>query len=81
MRDSVELATRLVGGVWGHLVGDATGVPYEFTSADQVAAKGVRFGASGTHGQPPGTWLKVDIYVQSQGDPDVGAYKVIVTPL
>jgi ADP-ribosylglycohydrolase/protein-tyrosine phosphatase len=56
MRDPVELATRLVGGVWGHLVGDAVGVPYEFTSAEQVAAKGVRFGATGTHGQPPGTW-------------------------
>jgi hypothetical protein len=23
-----DLAMRLVGGVWGHLVGDAVGVPY-----------------------------------------------------
>ncbi len=29
----VELATRLLGGVWGHLVGDAVGVPYEFGPA------------------------------------------------
>lgn len=56
-RGSVELATRLVGGVWGHLVGDAVGVPYEFRSAAEIAADGpVRFGASGSHGQPPGTW-------------------------
>lgn len=31
--------------------------------------------------QPDGTWLKVDIFVQSVGDPDVGAYKAIVRPL
>lgn len=55
--DSVDLATRLVGGVWGHLIGDAVGVPYEFRSAGEIAAGGpVRFGASGSHGQPPGTW-------------------------
>lgn len=50
----VALATRLVGGVWGHLVGDAMGVPYEFRSADQIGA--VRWGENGSHGQPPGTW-------------------------
>lgn len=55
--DPVKLATRLVGGVWGHLVGDAVGVPYEFRSAAAIAADGpVRFGATGTHGVPPGTW-------------------------
>lgn len=31
--------------------------------------------------QPDGALLKIDIYVRSVGDPDVGAYKVIVTPL
>lgn len=50
----VALATRLVGAVWGHLVGDAMGVPYEFRSADQVGA--VRWGEKGSHRQPPGTW-------------------------
>ncbi len=49
-----ELAMRLVGGVWGHLVGDAVGVPYEFRDADQVGD--VRWGETGTHDQPPGTW-------------------------
>ncbi|MGK2849811.1 MAG: ADP-ribosylglycohydrolase family protein [Candidatus Limnocylindrales bacterium] len=52
--DATDLATRLIGGVWGHLVGDAVGVPYEFRSPAQIGE--VRFGATGTHGQPPGTW-------------------------
>ncbi len=47
-------AERLEGAVWGHLVGDALGVPYEFRSPDAIGE--VRFGAPGTHGQPPGTW-------------------------
>jgi ADP-ribosylglycohydrolase len=50
----VALATRLVGGVWGHLVGDAVGVPYEFRSAAEIGE--VRWGEKGTHAQPPGTW-------------------------
>jgi len=51
---TIELDERLAGAVWGHLVGDAVGVPYEFrpaTPADQVV-----FGAKGTWSQPPGTW-------------------------
>ncbi len=31
-----ELADRLSGGVWGHLVGDSMGVPYEFTPAASI---------------------------------------------
>lgn len=50
----VTLATRLVGGVWGHLVGDAMGVPYEFWSADQIGQ--IRWGETGSHRQRPGTW-------------------------
>lgn len=45
---------RLEGAVLGHLVGDALGVPYEFSSArspDEVAWRG-----HGSHNQPPGTW-------------------------
>jgi len=42
----VALATRLVGGVWGHLVGDAVGVPYEFRSAAEIGE--VRWGEKGT---------------------------------
>lgn len=50
----IELHERLAGAVWGHLVGDAVGVPYEFGPARP--ADSIRFGASGTHNQPPGTW-------------------------
>ena len=50
----VSLGDRLAGAGWGHLVGDAVGVPYEFGPA--VPAEKVRFGASGMYGKPPGTW-------------------------
>ncbi len=50
----MELPLRLAGAVWGHLVGDAVGVPYEFLLPSAIGE--VRFGATGTHGQPPGTW-------------------------
>ncbi len=45
---------RLAGAVWGHLVGDAIGVPYEFGPPRD--ATDVRWGATGAHHQPPGTW-------------------------
>ena len=47
-------ADRLRGAVWGHLIGDAVGVPYEFREPSVIGE--VVFGARGTHGQPPGTW-------------------------
>ena len=49
-----DLGARLAGAVMGHLVGDAVGVPYEFKPASAIGE--VRFGAKGTHNQPPGTW-------------------------
>jgi ADP-ribosylglycohydrolase len=49
-----ELADRLAGGVWGHLVGDAMGVPYEFTPPSLIEK--VEWGHHGSHNQPPGTW-------------------------
>jgi hypothetical protein len=51
---ATALPERLEGAVCGHLVGDALGVPYEFTSArppDEVEWRG-----HGSHGQPAGTW-------------------------
>jgi ADP-ribosylglycohydrolase len=48
------LSARLAGGVWGHLVGDAVGMPYEFR--DPAAITDVRFGETGAHRQPAGTW-------------------------
>lgn len=51
----ISLPLRLGGGVWGHLVGDAIGVPYEFREPEQIGE--VRFGEPGTlHHEPPGTW-------------------------
>ena len=52
--NSIDLGDRLEGAVWGHLVGDAVGVPYEFRDARDIGE--VEFGATGTHGQPAGTW-------------------------
>ena len=40
--------------MWGALIGDAVGVPYEF--GPPVPADAVEFGRAGTHGRPPGTW-------------------------
>jgi len=53
-RDVEWRATRLAGAVWGQLVGDAIGVPYEFRAPEAVG--GVRLGEAGTHGVPSGTW-------------------------
>jgi len=53
--EDLTRASRLAGGIWGHLIGDATGVPYEFMSAGRIGE--VRFGAAGgPWDQPPGTW-------------------------
>lgn len=51
---SPSLDERLAGAIWGHLVGDALGVPYEFKPPSAIGE--VVWGASGTHRQPPGTW-------------------------
>jgi ADP-ribosyl-[dinitrogen reductase] hydrolase len=51
----LDLADRLAGGVWGHLVGDAMGVPYEF--GPPVSMAEIRWGHEGAQQrQPPGTW-------------------------
>jgi len=51
---NLPIDERLAGAIWGHLVGDALGVPYEFRAPGSVTE--VRWGTRGTHGQPPGTW-------------------------
>lgn len=56
-RAAIALPLRLTGAVWGHLVGDAMGVPYEFRSPERIGE--VRFGEKGTHGKPAGTWSEV----------------------
>jgi ADP-ribosylglycohydrolase len=48
------LPERLEGAVYGHLCGDALGVPYEFLPADRIGE--VEWTGGGSHDQPAGTW-------------------------
>jgi len=48
------LPDRLEGAIYGHLCGDALGVPYEFQSPAQIGV--VEWRGGGVHDQPPGTW-------------------------
>jgi ADP-ribosylglycohydrolase len=52
--NDISRAERITGAMWGVLVGDAVGVPYEFREPGEVGE--VVFGAKGSHRQPPGTW-------------------------
>jgi ADP-ribosyl-[dinitrogen reductase] hydrolase len=57
MDANVSSTERVLGGLWGALVGDALGVPVEFKDRASVQAEpvvGMR--GNGTHHQPPGTW-------------------------
>jgi len=48
---------RLLGGLWGSLVGDALGVPVEFMERSEVQADPVaHMRGYGTYELPPGTW-------------------------
>jgi len=48
---------RVLGGLWGSLVGDALGVPVEFRDRATVQADAVKdMRGFGSHNQPPGTW-------------------------
>jgi len=48
------MTERARAAIWGHLVGDAIGVPYEFRGPDPDRVVEVR--QFGTHHQPAGTW-------------------------
>lgn len=48
---------RILGGLWGSLVGDALGVPVEFKDRATVQVDPVKdMQGFGTHMQPAGTW-------------------------
>jgi ADP-ribosylglycohydrolase len=54
---NISRKDRILGGLWGSLVGDALGVPVEFKTRDLVQANpviGMR--EFGSHDQPAGTW-------------------------
>ena len=48
------MSERARAAIWGHLVGDAIGVPYEFSVPNPDRVVEVR--QYGTHHQPAGTW-------------------------
>lgn len=54
MTYEVTLADRLAGAAWGHLVGDALGVPYEFLEPSAIGSVEMRGG--GQWRQKAGTW-------------------------
>lgn len=57
MSSTLSRSSRMLGGLWGAVVGDALGVPVEFSSRaerDRDPVTGVR--GFGTYNQPPGTW-------------------------
>jgi ADP-ribosyl-[dinitrogen reductase] hydrolase len=57
MRNGISARDRLLGGLWGAVVGDALGVPVEFTSREERTKDPVTdMRGYGTHHQPPGTW-------------------------
>jgi len=54
---AISKRERILGGLWGSLVGDALGVPVEFKDRKEVQADPVKdMRGFGSHKQPPGTW-------------------------
>ncbi len=54
---TLSVRERILGGLWGSLVGDALGVPVEFKERATVLADPVKdMRGFGSHNQPPGTW-------------------------
>ncbi len=54
---TLSVRERILGGLWGSLVGDALGVPVEFKDRATVLADPVKdMRGFGSHNQPPGTW-------------------------
>ena len=54
---AISTKDRILGGLWGSLIGDALGVPVEFKDRAEVQADPVTdMRGFGSHNQPPGTW-------------------------
>jgi ADP-ribosylglycohydrolase len=82
---TVMLRERILGGLWGALVGDALGVPVEFVPRSDLQREpvvGMR--GFGTHNQPPGSWsddsslllCTVESLLQGFNTPDLASYFV-----
>lgn len=76
---TVAVQDRILGGLWGSLVGDALGVPVEFEDRSTMQAAPVKdMRGYGTHYQPPGTWsddgaltlCTVDSLLHAEFDPE-----------
>jgi len=53
----LSVTERVLGGLWGAVVGDALGVPVEFQSREQLRQNPVQdMRGYGTYHQPAGTW-------------------------
>lgn len=53
----ITIQDRILGGLWGVLVGDALGVPVEFTDrSDRDSDPVTDMRGHGSHDQPAGTW-------------------------
>jgi len=53
----VSVNERILGGLWGAVVGDALGVPVEFQSRERLRRDPVQdMRGHGTYNQPSGTW-------------------------
>ena len=53
----LSVTKRVLGGLWGAVVGDALGVPVEFQSREQLRQNPVQdMRGYGTYHQPAGTW-------------------------
>ena len=49
--------SKFENAVWGFIIGDALGVPYEFSSRESMNSNPITaMVGHGTHNQPPGTW-------------------------
>src|SRR5882757_5359275 len=56
-KETVPQHERILGGLWGSLVGDALGVPVEFRTRSAVQSNPVTgMREFGSHNQPRGTW-------------------------
>src|SRR5438552_7480366 len=54
---AIELRERILGGLWGAIVGDALGVPFEFQGrGERKVNPAADMQGYGTHKQPKGTW-------------------------
>lgn len=55
--ENMDTKSKVRAGIIGHAIGDALGVPVEFTSRSQLARHPIRdMKGFGTHGMPAGTW-------------------------